>query len=117
MATMDTIKHFGGNPANFLDVGGSSNPEKVVEAFKLILKDKNVTSILINIFGGITRCDDIAKGILESLKVMDVPIPIVVRLVGTNQEEGRALLEGTKLITASTLEDGATQVAEMGGVS
>ncbi|MFP6615003.1 MAG: ADP-forming succinate--CoA ligase subunit beta [Candidatus Hydrogenedentota bacterium] len=114
MATMDTIKHFGGNPANFLDVGGSSNPEKVVEAFKLILKDENVKSILINIFGGITRCDDIANGILESLKVMDVPVPIVVRLVGTNEKEGRALLEGTKLGTATTLEDGATQVAKFG---
>ena len=86
MATMDTIKHVGGNPANFLDVGGSSNPEKVIEAFKLILKDPNVKSILINIFGGITRCDDIANGILESLKVMDVPVPIVVRLVGTNEK-------------------------------
>ena len=114
MATMDTIKHFGGNPANFLDVGGSSNPEKVIEAFKLILKDKSVKSILINIFGGITRCDDIANGILESLKVMDVPVPIVVRLVGTNEEEGRALLEGTKLGTATTLEDGAKQVAKFG---
>ncbi|MFP6581666.1 MAG: ADP-forming succinate--CoA ligase subunit beta [Candidatus Hydrogenedentota bacterium] len=114
MATMDTIKHVGGDPANFLDVGGSSNPEKVVEAFKLILKDPNVKSILINIFGGITRCDDIANGILESLKVMDVPVPIVVRLVGTNEKEGRALLEGTDLGTATTLEDGATQVAQLG---
>lgn len=114
MATMDTIKHVGGNPANFLDVGGSSNPEKVIEAFKLILKDPNVKSILINIFGGITRCDDIANGILESLKVMDVPVPIVVRLVGTNEKEGRALLVGTDLGTATTLEDGATQVAQLG---
>lgn len=114
MATMDTIKHVGGDPANFLDVGGSSNPEKVVEAFKLILKDPKVKSILINIFGGITRCDDIANGILESLKVMDVPVPIVVRLVGTNEKEGRALLEGTDLGTATTLEDGATQVAQLG---
>ncbi len=114
MATMDTIKHFGGNPANFLDVGGSSSPEKVIEAFKLILKDGSVKSILINIFGGITRCDDIANGILESLKVMDVPVPIVVRLVGTNEVEGRALLEGTELGTATTLEDGAVQVAKFG---
>jgi succinyl-CoA synthetase beta subunit len=117
MATMDTIKHFGGNPANFLDVGGSSDPQKVVEAFKLILKDENVTAILINIFGGITRCDDIANGILESMKIMDVPVPIVIRLVGTNEEEGRALLVGTDLATATTLEDGATKVAELGGKS
>jgi len=117
MATMDTIKHFGGNPANFLDVGGSSDPQKVVEAFKLILKDENVKAILINIFGGITRCDDIANGILESMKIMDVPVPIVIRLVGTNEEEGRALLVGTDLTTATTLEDGATKVAELGGKS
>jgi succinyl-CoA synthetase beta subunit len=115
MATMDTIKHFGGNPANFLDVGGSSDPKKVVEAFKLILKDDHITAILINIFGGITRCDDIAKGILESMKVMDVPVPIVIRLVGTNEKEGRALLEGTDLTTATTLEEGAIKVSELGG--
>ena len=117
MATMDTIKHFGGNPANFLDVGGSSNPQKVIEAFKLILKDENVSAILINIFGGITRCDDTANGLLESLKILDVPVPIVIRLVGTNEEEGRALLQGTDLITAQTLEEGATKVAELGGKS
>ena len=89
----------------------------MVEAFKLILKDENVTAILINIFGGITRCDDIANGILESMKIMDVPVPIVIRLVGTNEEEGRALLVGTDLTSATTLEDGATKVAELGGKS
>ncbi len=117
MATMDTIKHFGGSPANFLDVGGSSDPKKVVTAFKLILKDPNVKSILINIFGGITRCDDIAKGILQSLEEMDVPVPIVVRLVGTNEAEGQKLLEGTQLITALSLEAGATKAAGLGGGS
>ena len=115
MATMDTIKHFGGDPANFLDVGGSSNPKKVVAAFKLILKDPKVNVILINIFGGITRCDDIAKGILESLNEFEVKVPIVVRLIGTNEKEGRALLEGTKLIPATTLEEGATKAAKLGG--
>ncbi|HRI86652.1 MAG TPA: ADP-forming succinate--CoA ligase subunit beta [Candidatus Hydrogenedentes bacterium] len=115
MATMDTIKHFGGQPANFLDVGGSSNPKKVVAAFKLILKDPDVKVILINIFGGITRCDDIARGILESLNEFDVKVPIVVRLIGTNEKEGRALLEGTKLIPATTLEEGATTAAKLGG--
>lgn len=115
MATMDTIKHFGGEPANFLDVGGSSNPKKVVEAFKLILKDPEVKVILINIFGGITRCDDIARGILHSLEEFDVKVPIVVRLIGTNEKEGRALLEGTKLTPATTLEEGATLAAKLGG--
>ena len=117
MATMDTIKHFGGSPANFLDVGGSSDPKKVVSAFKLILKDSNVSAILINIFGGITRCDDIAKGILQSLDEMEVSVPIVIRLVGTNEAEGRKLLEGTPLITAQTLEAGATKASELGGAS
>ena len=114
MATMDTIKHVGGNPANFLDVGGSSDPAKVVAAFQLILKDPNVKAILINIFGGITRCDDIAKGILLSLEQMEVSVPIVVRLVGTNEEEGRQILEGTQLITATTLEEGARKATELG---
>lgn len=114
MATMDTIKHFGGAPANFLDVGGSSNPKKVVAAFKLILKDPDVKVILINIFGGITRCDDIARGILESLNGFSVNVPLVVRLIGTNEAEGRKLLEGTKLITATTLEEGATTASKLG---
>lgn len=114
MATMDTIKHFGGSPANFLDVGGSSDPSKVVTAFKMILKDPDIKVILVNIFGGITRCDDIAKGILASLDEFDVPVPIIVRLVGTNEKEGRALLEGTKLQTAESLEAGATQAAAIG---
>lgn len=114
MATMDTIKHVGGNPANFLDVGGSSSPDKVVTAFRLILKNPDVTAILINIFGGITRCDDIAKGILKSLEQMDVPVPIVVRLVGTNEEEGRRILEGTALTSATTLVDGARKATELG---
>ncbi len=117
MATMDTIKHFGGSPANFLDVGGSSDPKKVVAAFKLILKDTNVKAILINIFGGITRCDDIAKGILQSLDELEVPVPIVIRLVGTNEAEGRKLLEGTDLTIALTLEDGATKASKMGGAA
>lgn len=117
MATMDTIKHFGGDPANFLDVGGSSNPKKVVTAFKMILKDPSVKVILINIFGGITRCDDIARGILASLEEFEVPVPIIVRLIGTNEAEGRALLEGTELIPAATLEQGATKAAQIGGTA
>jgi succinyl-CoA synthetase beta subunit len=114
MATMDTIKHFGGRPANFLDVGGSSDPRKVVVAFKVILKNPKVRVILINIFGGITRCDDIAQGILASLKEFEVPVPIVIRLIGTNEAEGRALLKGTPLITIGRLEEGARRAAELG---
>ena len=117
MATMDTIKHFGGEPANFLDVGGSSDPKKVVAAFRTILKDPEVKVILINIFGGITRCDDIARGILTSLEELEVNVPIIIRLIGTNQAEGQALLEGTELITADTLEEGATKAAEIGDVA
>jgi len=113
MATMDTIKHFGGEPANFLDVGGSSSPQKVVSAFKFILKDDDVRVILINIFGGITRCDDIANGILEAKSQMDVPVPIIVRLIGTNEEEGRKILEGTELTAVQTLEEGAKKAKEM----
>ncbi len=115
MATMDTIKHVGGSPANFLDVGGSSSPDKVVAAFRLILKNPKIKAILINIFGGITRCDDIAKGIVQSLEVMNVPVPIVVRLVGTNEEQGRKILEGTKLNTAKSLVEGARKATELGG--
>jgi succinyl-CoA synthetase beta subunit len=121
MATMDTIKHFDGQPANFLDVGGSSNPAKVVHAFKTILKDPDVKVILINIFGGITRCDDIAQGIVQSLEEVELPVPLVVRLKGTNEEEGRTLLEQAEvpsgLHTAQTLEEGATRAAELGGKS
>ena len=115
MATMDTIKHVGGSPANFLDVGGSSDPKKVVAAFRMILKDKNVKAILINIFGGITRCDDIARGILAAQKEFHVPVPIVIRLVGTNEAEGRALLKDSNFETAQTLEEGARRAALIGG--
>ncbi|HOE66645.1 MAG TPA: ADP-forming succinate--CoA ligase subunit beta [Candidatus Hydrogenedentes bacterium] len=117
MATMDTIKHVGGDPANFLDVGGSSNPHKVVAAFRMILRDPNVKVILINIFGGITRCDDIARGILSSLENFPASVPIVIRLVGTNQEEGRRLLEGTRLSFAKTLEEGAALATKLGGAA
>jgi len=94
MATMDLIKHFGGRPANFLDVGGSSNPEKVLNALRIILKHPGLEAILINIFGGITRCDDIARGILMARERLSIPVPLVIRLIGTNEAEGRALLKG-----------------------
>ncbi len=110
MATMDMIKLYGGNPANFLDIGGSSNPTKVIEAMKLLLSDKNVKVVLINIFGGITRCDDVARGLLEAFEQIKTDIPIVIRLTGTNEKEGRALLQGTDFHVAETMGE-ATQKA------
>jgi succinyl-CoA synthetase beta subunit len=107
MATMDIVKLFKGEPANFLDIGGGASAEKVATALRIILSDKNVKAILFNIFGGITRCDEVAKGILAALKEVKPTIPMVVRLVGTNAEEGRRLLADAKMITAETLVDAA----------
>ncbi|MFA6885824.1 MAG: ADP-forming succinate--CoA ligase subunit beta [Fermentimonas sp.] len=110
MATMDIIKLYGGNPANFLDIGGSSSPTKVIEAMKLLLSDKNVKVVLINIFGGITRCDDVAKGLLEAFEQIRTNVPVVIRLTGTNEKEGRALLKNTDLHVAKTMSK-ATRIA------
>ncbi len=107
MTTMDIIKLFGGEPANFLDIGGGAGAEKVAAALRIILADKNVKAILFNIFGGITRCDEVAKGILVALKEVHPTIPMVVRLVGTNAEEGRKLLADAKMTTAATLAEAA----------
>ena len=107
MGTMDIISHFGGTPANFLDVGGGANAEKVAAAFRIILSDKNVKAVLINIFGGITRCDEVARGILKAIDEVGVNVPMVVRLVGTNQEEGRRLLADAKMETATLLAEAA----------
>ncbi|HMP76442.1 MAG TPA: ADP-forming succinate--CoA ligase subunit beta [Kiritimatiellia bacterium] len=115
MATMDMIKLFGGQPANFLDVGGSSNPDKVVHAFRIILSRPGIKAVLINIFGGITRCDDIARGILEAFKRMSIDVPVVVRLTGTNAEEGLALLKGSSLIPAATFAEAVKKVIEAAG--
>jgi succinyl-CoA synthetase beta subunit len=115
MATMDMIKLSGGDPANFLDVGGSSNPEKVVHAFNLILANPDVKAILINIFGGITRCDDIARGILESFNRIDINVPVVIRLCGTNEKEGLELLKDTNLETAQTLAEGVGKAIRLAG--
>lgn len=114
MATMDLVKYYGGQPANFLDIGGSSNPEKVVNALKIILSDEEVKVILFNIFGGITRCDDVAKGIIEATKQMDIHVPIVVRLTGTNEEEGRALLAETELHPAATMDEAVEKAIALG---
>lgn len=113
MATMDMIKLYGGNPANFLDIGGSSNPNKVIEAMKLLLSDKDVKVVLINIFGGITRCDDVANGLLEAFKQIETDIPIVIRLTGTNEKEGRALLQGTKFHVAKTMGEAGKKAVEL----
>jgi succinyl-CoA synthetase beta subunit len=112
MATMDIIKLAGGMPANFLDVGGGASPETVEAGFKIILKDENVKAILINIFGGIVRCDRVAKGVVEAAKNVDVQVPIVVRLAGTNAELAAEILEssGLKFLVAGTLKEAAEKV-------
>jgi succinyl-CoA synthetase beta subunit len=114
MATMDIIKLYGEEPANFLDVGGGASKEKVSAAFKLILSDKNVKGILINIFGGIMRCDVIAQGVLEAAKETDLKVPLVVRLAGTNFQEGKEILDksGLKILSASNLNDAAKKIVE-----
>lgn len=113
MTTMDMIKLYGGNPANFLDIGGSSNPTKVIEAMKLLLGDKNVKVVLINIFGGITRCNDVAAGLLEAFKQISTNVPIVIRLTGTNEKEGRALLEGSNFHVAETMGEATRKAVEL----
>ena len=114
MATMDIIKLYGEEPANFLDVGGGASKEKVSAAFKLILSDKNVKGILINIFGGIMRCDVIAQGVLDAVKETNLNVPLVVRLAGTNFKEGREILDksGLKILSATDLNDAAKKIVE-----
>jgi len=113
MATMDMVKHYGAEPANFLDIGGSSSPEKVLSAMKIILRDKNVRSIFINIFGGITRCDDVAQGILQAKEKLGVDLPLVVRLTGTNDDKAKELLQGTDVTFASGMDEGVKKAIEM----
>ena len=114
MATMDIIKLYGEEPANFLDVGGGASKEKVSAALKIILSDKNVKGILINIFGGIMRCDVLAQGVVDAAKQIDIKIPIVVRLAGTNFEKGKKILNNSslKLISADNLDDAALKIVE-----
>ncbi|MCJ7434366.1 MAG: ADP-forming succinate--CoA ligase subunit beta [Anaerolineales bacterium] len=107
MTSMDIVKLFGGEPANFLDIGGGAAADKVAAAMRIILSDSNVKAILFNIFGGITRCDEVARGILTAMAEVKPKVPMVVRLVGTNAEEGRKLLKDAKMITAETLADAA----------
>jgi len=115
MATMDIITLFGGEPANFLDIGGGAGSEKVAAALELILQDRNVKAVLFNIFGGITRCDEVARGILMALEEVKPKVPMIVRLVGTNEEEGRNLLAAAKMITAVTLEDAVRKAVTAAG--
>jgi succinyl-CoA synthetase beta subunit len=112
MTSMDVIKLFGGEPANFLDIGGGAGADKVAAAMRIILTDPNVKAVLFNIFGGITRCDEVARGILVAMDEVKPKVPMVVRLVGTNAEEGRKLLENAKMITAETLADAAKKAVE-----
>jgi succinyl-CoA synthetase beta subunit len=117
MATMDLVKYYGGEPANFLDIGGSSNPQKVVTAMQIILSDPNVKAILINIFGGITRCDDVANGIVASFEEYKPKVPVVVRLTGTNEKEAQKILSGVNLPSAETLDDAVQKAIKLSGVN
>jgi succinyl-CoA synthetase beta subunit len=111
---MDIIKHYGAEPANFLDVGGGATTEKVTEAFKIILSDQNVKGVLVNIFGGIMRCDVVATGVVEAAKQVKLSVPLVVRLEGTNVEQGKNILaeSGLNIIPANDLADAAKKVVE-----
>jgi succinyl-CoA synthetase beta subunit len=115
MATMDTIKHYGGEPANFLDVGGGADEEQVTTAFQIITRDPNVKGIFVNIFGGIMRCDVIAAGIVEAVKKVGLGVPLVVRLEGTNVEQGKRILEdsGLDVVAADSLKDGAEKIVAL----
>ncbi|UCC86312.1 MAG: ADP-forming succinate--CoA ligase subunit beta [Anaerolineales bacterium] len=113
MATMDIIKLYGAEPANFLDIGGGAKSDKVAAALRIILSDSNVKAVLFNIFGGITRCDEVARGILEALKEVPTDVPMVARLVGTNEEEGRRILAEAQMATAKSLAEAAERAVAM----
>jgi succinyl-CoA synthetase beta subunit len=117
MATMDIIKLAGGEPANFLDVGGGANAEQIRNAFKILMSDKNVKAVLINIFGGILRCDVLAQGVIAAVKELGVPVPIVIRMEGTNVEEGKRLLKesGMNFTTADSMDEAANEVVQLAG--
>ncbi len=113
MATMDVVKHFGGEPANFLDIGGAARAEQVTEALRIVTADPAVNTVLFNIFGGIVRCDRVAEGILEAFRRLDLRIPIVIRLVGTNEDQARDLLKGSALIACRTMSEAAKKAVEL----
>jgi succinyl-CoA synthetase beta subunit len=113
MATMDLVKYYGGDPANFLDIGGSSSPEKVINALKIITADPNVKAILFNIFGGITRTDDVANGIVAATRQFKVNVPIVIRLTGTNEVDAIRILEGVGMRALSDMDQAVQQVVQL----
>jgi succinyl-CoA synthetase beta subunit len=115
MATMDLVKYYGGEPANFLDIGGSSNPEKVVNALRIITADQNVKAILFNIFGGITRTDDVANGIVTALKQNPLKVPLVIRLTGTNEEIALKILSENGLKASSDMDEAVQQAVKLAG--
>jgi succinyl-CoA synthetase beta subunit len=113
MATMDLVKYYGGEPANFLDIGGSSNPEKVVNALKIITSDPSVRVILFNIFGGITRCDDVANGIVTATRQIDIDVPIVIRLTGTNEVQAVEILEGAGFSAMTDMDEAVKKAVQL----
>ena len=113
MATMDLVKYYGGEPANFLDIGGSSNPEKVISALKIITSDPNVKAILFNIFGGITRTDDVANGLVAATQQFKVKVPIVIRLTGTNEAAAIKILEAVGMRALSDMDQAVEQVVRL----
>ena len=113
MGTLDEVKRAGGSPANFLDIGGGAKADLVANALEAVLLNPRVKGVLFNVFGGITRCDEVAKGILDATGRMQIRVPIVVRLTGTNEKEGRALLQGTNLVPAETMEEAARKIVAM----
>jgi len=117
MATMDLVKYYRGKPANFLDIGGSSNPDKVVAALEIITSDPNVKVILFNIFGGITRCDDVANGIIEAIEKIDIELPIVIRLTGTNEDRALEILEDAGLSAYTSMDEVVKKAVELAGAT
>jgi succinyl-CoA synthetase beta subunit len=113
MCSLDEVSSAGGRPANFLDVGGGAKAERVKQCVELILMDKRVKGLLINIFGGITRCDEVAKGIKQAFEELDMKIPVVARIEGTAAEEGRELLKGSSLVPATTMQEAAKKIVEL----
>jgi succinyl-CoA synthetase beta subunit len=115
MATMDLVKYYGGSPANFLDIGGSSNPDKVVAALEIITSDPNVKAILFNIFGGITRCDDVAHGIVTATKRTDIETPIVIRLTGTNEKKALEILKEAGFSAYTSMDEVVKEAVRLAG--
>ncbi len=113
MATMDVIKLHGGEPANFLDIGGGAQEDRVAAAFRILVSDESVRAVMVNIFGGITRGDEVARGILTALEEVELRVPMVVRLVGTRAEEGMKLLSESEIVTADTLEEAARMAVSL----